>query len=481
MAKELNVRRIRIAMIPLNFFIVSFLAMSGTEKARTQRTPVAGTARRPPQKSAKPRPMWARLVGSVKMKLAVSQLNRSQSYANWFVLSFSIIVWNFCVTNSFLAFGLNLARGIYIGVRIRFLPASAGAIRILGWSRILGKKISSMSPIRARHCSEMGHYSAISSPHSEACKPWWLVTSSLRLEIGAQRRRSDQIVLSALFHLVILLRIFLDHAVGGESRHERDHRAADALEPGARNALRVTFKKQRDDFFGEGLVKVRAVETILFFHTFGLGIFTDGKAIGLVITFAPPAVEDAQVHAAVAAGFHAARAGSFERTARVIQPDVAAAHHLARNVNIVIFEKHEVAREFAVFAEMNDLLDETFAFVIARVRFAGENKLKGALFVAREFDDVFELLENERRAFVSGEAAREADGQRVEVQETVEADIIAGGGALVLLEQAASRKFDEFAAQFVAQGPQFLVGNKFRVGHFFPKFGKVDRRRPVHA
>jgi len=54
----------------------------GIEGARTQRTPVAGTAKRPPQKSAKPRPIGACLVGPVKMKLAVSQLNRSQSYAN---------------------------------------------------------------------------------------------------------------------------------------------------------------------------------------------------------------------------------------------------------------------------------------------------------------------------------------------------------------------------------------------------------------
>jgi hypothetical protein len=69
-------------------FIFPFIAEPETEGAQTQRTPVAGTARRPPQKSAKPRPIGACLVGPVKMKLAVSQLNRSQSYANWFVFCF---------------------------------------------------------------------------------------------------------------------------------------------------------------------------------------------------------------------------------------------------------------------------------------------------------------------------------------------------------------------------------------------------------
>ena len=139
-------------------------------------------------------------------------------------------------------------------------------------------------------------------------------------------------------------------------------------------------------------------------------------------------------------------------------------------MDVVIFDEDQIAREFAVLAQMNDLLDEAFAFVVARMRLAGENKLDRPLLVVREFHDVFKLLENQRRAFVSGEAAREADGQRVGIQQMVEADEIALRRALVLKQQTAAREFNQFAAQFVTQRPEFLVGNKCRVGHFFPEF-----------
>ena len=53
--------------------------------------------------------------------------------------------------------------------------------------------------------------------------------------------------------------------------------------------------------------------------------------------------------------------------------------------------------------------------------------------------------------------------------------------ALALQQQTAAGKFDQFAAQLVAQRPEFLVGNKFRVGHLLPEFRRIDRGRPVGA
>ncbi len=164
-------------------------------------------------------------------------------------------------------------------------------------------------------------------------------------------------------------------------RHERGHGAADALNPCARDAIGITIKEHRHNLFGERLIKIRAVHAILLGDVVGMGILADGETVGAIVTFAPPAVEDAQVHAAVAAGLHAARAGSFERAARVVQPDVAAGNHLARDVNVVIFDEDKIAREFAVFAQMDNLLDETLAFVIARMRLARKDELHGALLV----------------------------------------------------------------------------------------------------
>ena len=68
------------------------------------------------------------------------------------------------------------------------------------------------------------------------------------------------------------------------------------------------------------------------------------------------------------------------------------------------------------------------------MRLAGENKLDGPLPVVRELHDVVELLENQRRALVGGEAAGEAYGQRVRVEQMIKADVIALRCALGLLQ-----------------------------------------------
>src|SRR5262245_7584138 len=106
-----------------------------------------------------------------------------------------------------------------------------------------------------------------------------------------------------------------------------------------------------------------------------MAVGADRKTVRAIIAFAPPAIEDAQVQAAVAAGFLAAGTGGFERAARVVQPYVATGNHLARNVHIVILDEDEVALQLAVFAEMDDMLNEFLSIVIARVRFAGINEL----------------------------------------------------------------------------------------------------------
>src|SRR5581483_11314144 len=152
-----------------------------------------------------------------------------------------------------------------------------------------------------------------------------------------------------------------------ELRHERDHRAADALDPLTRNAGGVAFVEERDDFLGDRLEKIRAVLAVLFLHRIRVRVFADRETVRAVVAFAPPAVEDAEVQTAVAAGFHAARAGGFERTPRIVQPDVAAGNHLARDVDVVVLDEHETALEVAVFAEVNDVLNVALAVVVARM------------------------------------------------------------------------------------------------------------------
>ena len=117
---------------------------------------------------------------------------------------------------------------------------------------------------------------------------------------------------------------------------------ADALEPLARHAADIAVVKHRHDLLSERLVKVRTVHAVLLGDVVRVQILADGEAVLAVVAFAPPAVEDAHVHAAVAARLHAAGAAGLERAARVVQPDVAAGNHLARDVDVVVLKEDQM-------------------------------------------------------------------------------------------------------------------------------------------
>src|SRR5262249_25366268 len=152
-------------------------------------------------------------------------------------------------------------------------------------------------------------------------------------------------------------------------------RAANLLNPPARDAIFVPLEKAGDDFLGQSFVEVLAIDSVLFFDGIGMGIRTDRKTVRAVVAFAPPAIEYAHIEAAVAAGLLAAGAGSFERSARIVQPNIAARDHLPRDVNIVTLDENKMALEFAVFAQVNDVLNVTLAGIIARMSFPSEDEL----------------------------------------------------------------------------------------------------------
>src|SRR2546423_10170611 len=127
-------------------------------------------------------------------------------------------------------------------------------------------------------------------------------------------------------------------------------------------------------------------------------VCADGKAVAAVVTFAPPSIQNAEVQTSVAAGLLATGAGGFQRPARIVEPNVTAGNHLPGDMHVVVLDEDQVALELAVFAEVNDVLDVALAFVVARMRFAGENELDRPRGVPREPDHIFELLKNKRCA-----------------------------------------------------------------------------------
>src|SRR5205807_1714409 len=210
-----------------------------------------------------------------------------------------------------------------------------------------------------------------------------------------------------------------------------------------------------------------------------MSVFADGKAVGAVVSLAPPAIEDAHVQTAVATGLHAAGTGGFERTAWRIEPDIASGDHLAGGMHVVVLDKHQVPLQVAVFAQVNDVLDIALAVIIPRVSFAGENELDWPGLVPRQPHDIVELLKNQRSALVSCEPARETDGQRIRIEQLIESDEIAVSETLTLDEQPTPGELNQFAAQVIAQSPKFFIGYKIRIGHALPEFRRADLFFPV--
>src|ERR1700677_3793997 len=181
----------------------------------------------------------------------------------------------------------------------------------------------------------------------------------------------------------------------------------------------------------------------------------------------------------MAAGFHAAGAAGFERTPWIVKPNIAATDHLAGNMDVVIFYEHEVVRQVAVPAQMDDLLDEPFAVIVAWMGLARKNKLNRAVPVFAKFHDVIELLENERSAFVGGKTPCKTNRQRVRIEQMVKANEIACRYACGHIERPAADKLNHLAPLAVTQRPQFLVRNKRGIGHLLPKVHRIDGHGPI--
>src|SRR5581483_10950969 len=149
--------------------------------------------------------------------------------------------------------------------------------------------------------------------------------------------------------------------------------------------------------------------------------------------------------------------------------------------DIIILNEYQMTLHVAVFAQMDDVLNESLAIVIARMGFARENELNWTRTVAGEAHDIFKLLKNQRGALVSREAAREANGQRIRIQQLIERDEISLRQALPLNGQTPAREFDQLAAQPITQRPDFLVRNERRISHFLPEIRRIDRLVPAGA
>src|SRR4029077_6219832 len=120
--------------------------------------------------------------------------------------------------------------------------------------------------------------------------------------------------------------------------------------------------------------------------------------------FVPPAIEHAEINSAVRRAFHSAGAARFHRPERIVQPKIDTLHESARDVAVVVLEKHGPVLKSGFAAEFVNFLDQRAPTFIARMRFAGKDELHRARGVVEQSPETFFIAEQERTAFVSSES-----------------------------------------------------------------------------
>ncbi len=171
------------------------------------------------------------------------------------------------------------------------------------------------------------------------------------------------------------LRIFFHHPVRVESRRDAANCFAHQLQPGeGKFAIRFRVIKW-DDLIFEQLIKTARIHFVLKLDRAVVDLGANRPAVVAVITFAPPAIEGAEVDPGVRRQFHSARAARFQRAKRMVEPQIDTLHETAGDVTVVVFDEDDAVPEACFAAEFVDLLDERFAGFITGMRFACENKL----------------------------------------------------------------------------------------------------------
>ncbi len=133
--------------------------------------------------------------------------------------------------------------------------------------------------------------------------------------------------------------VLREHPGGAEPRPQRAQRGR-ASAPSSAAAARLVTVVER----GHDLARRAGGETRRRRARPGRGgridLAGDRPAVGAVVGLGPPAVEHAELQAAVEGRLHAARAAGLQRRPRQVQPHVAAAHQPGRRVEVVVVEEH---------------------------------------------------------------------------------------------------------------------------------------------
>ena len=134
------------------------------------------------------------------------------------------------------------------------------------------------------------------------------------------------------------LDVVAQHALRAERRAERAQRRAHPLDPALREAVGVALVEERHDLLAQQPLQLGRVARVLGLLVLERPRRSSAQPFVAVVGLGPPAVEHAQVQAAVDRRLHAARAARLERRPRQVQPHVGALDEQRGAREVVVLE-----------------------------------------------------------------------------------------------------------------------------------------------
>ena len=267
--------------------------------------------------------------------------------------------------------------------------------------------------------------------------------------------------------------------MGAEGGDHRLDRGLHRLQPLEREAAFAAREEARHHLGLEHAVERLGVGAVLRGGVRADVRVADRPAVVAAEAFGPPAVEDAQVDAAVDRDLLARGAARLLRPARGVEPHVAALHERAPHLDVVVLEEDQVAAELAV-GEREQAPHHLLPLAVGGVRLAGEQELHRPVAVVDDRAQAVEVGHDQERALVGREAAREADRERVRVEQPLHLPQLVGREAVAgrLHPHPLAHEAHQALLLGAVRGPERRVG---RVLDLAPHRGLEQVRLPVRV
>ncbi len=258
------------------------------------------------------------------------------------------------------------------------------------------------------------------------------------------------------------LHVLPDHPPGQHLRTEVGEGLADHLDPAVGQPVPAPLVEAGRDPVLQQVVQRRRLQLVAPVVVGGGAVRRGyGPAEVGLVPLVPPAVPHRQVEAAVERRLHPAGAARLQRPQRVVQPHVAAGVELLRHRHAVVGQEDDAVPHPGVVGEPDQLLDQPLAAVVRGVRLARDDDLHRPLRMEQQLHQPVPVAQHQREPLVRGDAAGEADGQHVRVEDVVDPAELGRAGAALPPGGVQPRPHlqHQLLAQHPAQLPDVLVGD----------------------